>query len=389
MDGPAPPAEPLGNWLALGLIAATSPSRRHRIEAFYGSLEEAAQAGPSAWRRHDLLPTPGGGGTLRAASGSTEPEVLRHLEDTERWVADQLERSRRMGLSILHKGGEGYPELLGVAPDPPPVIYVKGDPALLEPPAVAVVGARNASRYGREVALSLGGGLARAGLAVVSGGARGIDSAAHRGALEAGGVTVSVMGCGLDVIYPPENAALFGRIVERGLLVSEYPLGTAPLPRHFPVRNRVIAGLSLAVVVVEGKFGSGSLITAARALDANRDVMAVPGLVTSRLSDGPNSLIAEGARLVRSAADVLQGLPDWAGVRPAGGEAPRPGSGRGEPPDEVRELLEVLDPHDGASADEVAASLGVGAGEALGRLTALELDGWIEQTAGGRYVRRP
>jgi len=275
-----------------------------------------------------------------------------------------------------------------MAPDPPPVLYVRGDPALLEGPAVAVVGARRSTPYGRNVARSLGAELARSEVVVVSGGARGIDSEAHRGALDAGGTTVSVMGCGLDWVYPPENAGLFRRIVEGGALVSEFAFGIAPQPYHFPIRNRVIAGLSLGVVVVEGRKGSGSLITAARALDANREVMAVPGPITSPLSDGPNGLIAEGARLVRSAVDVLDYLPAWAGIdRELSGPAVGPDSAP-EPSAQERALLEVVDSHTGSTVDEIAEALGVGTGEVLGRLTGLELEGRVEQTAGGRFVRR-
>lgn len=388
MAGSDPHPRFLESWLLLGLIAATSPERRRRIEQHYGSLDAAAGAGPAAWLRDGLLRRRRGKSTLGAASGQETPEVLVHLQDTGGWVARQLEEARRRGARFLRWGSEGYPPMLGVAPDPPPVIYVRGNLASFDSPAVAVVGARRASRYGMDVARRLGRQLADAGLVVVSGGARGIDSGAHWGALEAGGSTISVMGCGLDEVYPPENAALFRRIAERGALVSEFPFGITPRPQHFPVRNRVIAGLTLGVIVVEGKEGSGSLITAARALEANREVMAVPGPVTSELSDGPNRLIAEGARLVRTAADVVEALPSWAGVappEPGGAETSGGGPGLGA---ELKTVLELLDLHEGRPVDELAKILGIGSGEVLGRLTALELEGWIEQLPGGRYARR-
>ncbi len=388
MTEPESPSGKLEDWLALGLVCAISPEKGARITKSFGSLKDAAEAGAGRWRRQGLLPTREQGSTLGPGPGGRDPEPLFHLEDTGGWALRQLDEARRSSTRLLILGGPGYPSLLAKAPDPPPVLYVRGDPALLEGPAVAVVGARRSTPYGRNVARSLSAELARARVLVVSGGARGIDSEAHRGALDACGATVSVMGCGLDRVYPPENAGLFRRIVESGVLVSEFPFGIAPQPYHFPIRNRVIAGLALGVVVVEGRKGSGSLITAARALDANREVMAVPGPITSPLSDGPNGLIAEGARLVRSAADVLDGLPEWAGIdREESGPAAAPGAVP-EPSTDERALLEVVDSHTGSTVDEIAEALGVGPGEVLGRLTGLELEGWIEQTAGGRFVRR-
>ncbi len=388
MTEPESPPGKLEDWLALGLVCSISPERGARIRKTFGSLRDAVEAGAGRWREQRLLPTRDQGSTLGPGPGEGDPEPLFHLEDTGGWAQRQVEEARRSSTRLLILGGVGYPSLLAMAPDPPPVLYVRGDPALLEGPAVAVVGARRSTPYGRNVARSLGAELARSEVVVVSGGARGIDSEAHRGALDAGGTTVSVMGCGLDWVYPPENAGLFRRIVEGGALVSEFAFGIAPQPYHFPIRNRVIAGLSLGVVVVEGRKGSGSLITAARALDANREVMAVPGPITSPLSDGPNGLIAEGARLVRSAVDVLDYLPAWAGIdRELSGPAVGPDSAP-EPSAQERALLEVVDSHTGSTVDEIAEALGVGTGEVLGRLTGLELEGRVEQTAGGRFVRR-
>jgi DNA processing protein len=388
MPGSAPAGKLLGNWLLLGLISATRPSTRRAIETFYGSLAVAAARGPEDWRHHKLLRSRRGRDTLGPDSQGTGPETLPFLEDTGGWVEDQLRAARERGVRILVMGDPEYPGLLEVAPGPPPVIYVAGDPAVLGSPSVAVVGARRASAYGRRAARLLVRGLVRSGLVVVSGGARGIDSEAHLAALEEGGRTVSVMGSGLDVPYPGEHAGLFGRIAESGVVASEFPFGVGPQPRNFPIRNRVIAGLSLAVVVVEGMEGSGSLITAARALDAGREVCAVPGPITSPLSEGPNRLIVEGARLARSAADVIEELPWWAGV-----ETPAPGEPAGDgalpaPSEEEGRLLEALDEEKGSTADEIASKLGLGPGDLLGRLTELELRGLIEQLPGGRFFRR-
>jgi DNA processing protein len=200
--------------------------------------------------------------------------------------------------------------MLGEIPDSPRRINVAGQQ--LEPgPVLAIVGTRRASHYGLEVTEWLAAELAVAGITVVSGLAHGIDTAAHRGALRAGGTTIAVLGCGLDVCYPARNRALYGRILETGTLVSEYPLGTPPLPHHFPVRNRIIAGMSLGVVIVEGRVGGGAMITARLAMEYGREVFAVPGPVHSAGSQGPHILMRDGARLVTSSQDILEdlGLP--------------------------------------------------------------------------------
>jgi DNA processing protein len=202
----------------------------------------------------------------------------------------------------------GFPPLLGAIHDPPPQLYLRGggDAALLAAPAVAVVGARSCSSYGRSVTRSLARDLAAAGLVVVSGMARGIDGEAHRGALEAGGPTVAVLGCGIDRDYPAAHAELARRIGERGLVVSEYEPGVEPAPWRFPARNRIIAGLCRATLVVEARERSGALITADFALEEGRDVLAVPGEITSGLSVGTNALLKLGATPVTAASDVLE-----------------------------------------------------------------------------------
>ena len=214
------------------------------------------------------------------------------------------------------------PRLLAAIHDPPRVLYLRGqgEPSLLRGPTVAVVGARACSSYGRSVARALARELAAAGLAVVSGMARGIDGEAHRGALDAGGTTVAVLGCGVDRDYPAAHAELARRICERGLVVSEYEPGIEPAPWRFPARNRIIAGLSCATVVVEARERSGALITADFALEEGREVLAVPGEITSALSAGTNALLRLGATPVTCAGDVLESL----GVEPAVGAAPAP-----------------------------------------------------------------
>jgi DNA processing protein len=216
----------------------------------------------------------------------------------------------------LPRAGPGFPALLGAIHDPPPSLYLRGEAeeGVLGRPAVAVVGARSCSSYGRSVARSLGRELAAAGLVVVSGMARGIDGDAHRGALEGGGTTVAVLGCGIDRDYPAAHAELARRICQRGLVVSEYEPGIEPAPWRFPARNRIIAGLCRATVVVEARERSGALITADFALEEGREVLAVPGEITSALSAGTNALLRLGATPVTCTEDVLETF----GIEPVG-----------------------------------------------------------------------
>jgi DNA processing protein len=274
------------------------------------------------------------------------------------------------GWRWLCLGEAEFPPGLTVLSDPPIGLFVRGHvPAA---PCVAVVGSRRASVYGREVAEHLGRELAAAGACVVSGMARGVDAAAHRGALAAGGPTVAVWGTGPDRVYPKEHAALAEEIAAAGALVTEYPPGTPPLPQHFPERNRLIAGLAHIVVVVEADERSGALVTARLALDEGREVMAVPGSVFSRLSAGPNGLLRSGAAPVLSAADVLAalGLTGPAASREA------------EP-----ELLAALPHGEAIGVEHVAAVAGKPVAEALELLLRLELDGWVVREADGRYRR--
>ncbi len=213
-----------------------------------------------------------------------------------------------MGAWVLSQDGSGYPSALRTIPDPPPVLLGRGCCEPLNRPAVAIVGARAATQYGLNIAVQLGEGLARAGFVVISGLARGIDAAAHRGALKAGGPTVAVMACGPDEVYPPEHADLLAEILENGTSITEFPLGEKPLPFHFPLRNRLISGLSQAVIVVEARPRSGSLITARHALDQGREVLAVPGPITTPLSQGPNALIRDGAHPLLEIRDALEVL---------------------------------------------------------------------------------
>jgi DNA processing protein len=256
------------------------------------------------------------------------------------------------------------PPLLGSIHDPPARLYVRGnaDRSLLAQASVAVVGARACSPYGAQVARMLGRELGSAGLVIVSGLARGVDGHAHRGALEAGALTVAVLGCGIDRDYPAAHASLAAQIAERGLIVSEYAPGVEPAPFRFPARNRIIAGLSAATVVVEARERSGALITADFALDEGREVFAVPGEITSSLSGGTNALLRLGATPLTSAADVFEAL---------GIEAP-------EAEEASHPLLELLP----ATIDELVASTGTPAHALSAQLAELELAGVVQEGEG-------
>ncbi len=223
-----------------------------------------------------------------------------------KWNMDNL---KRHNISTVSLSSEHYPDLLREIYNPPYLLYTKGNQNLLKGNCIAIVGSRNASYYGKKIAFKLAGQLARTGLVIVSGLARGIDSYAHKGALSVGGATIAVMGNGLDIVYPRENFQLMKDIPKDGLLVSEYPLGTSPLRGNFPARNRLISGLSLGVVVVEASERSGALITADFALEQNREVFAVPGNINSATSAGTNDLIKQGAKIVKDVEDILEEFP--------------------------------------------------------------------------------
>jgi len=218
----------------------------------------------------------------------------------------ELSTCRSLGIEVMAEFEEGYPQALREIYSPPPLVFYRGDIKALEGTGVAVVGSRKATPYGKMVARRLGRDLAQAGMVVVSGMARGVDSESHWGCLEGGGLTMGILGNGIDVVYPRENRALYSRVAEQGLLLSEYPPGTKPDPKHFPVRNRLISALSRGVVVVEAQEKSGAMITVGFALEQGKDVFAVPGPVTSQNSRGPHMLLQEGARLVNGVEDILQ-----------------------------------------------------------------------------------
>jgi DNA processing protein len=275
-------------------------------------------------------------------------------------------------ITRLTRSDRAYPALLAAIHDPPASIWLRGlaAPALFDQPCVAVVGARACSAYGRSVARSLSRGLGAAGVAVVSGMARGIDGEAHRGALEAGAPTVAVLGCGIDRDYPAAHAELASRIAATGLIVSEYEPGIEPAPWRFPARNRIISGLSRAIVVVEARERSGALITVDFALEQGRDVLAVPGEVTSALSAGSNALLRHGAAPALSVDDVLEAV---------GIVVPEPV--RCEPEGDGGRVLAVLRDAP-ATVDEIARAVTLPVAEVTALLTTFELEGLVELAEG-------
>jgi DNA processing protein len=287
-----------------------------------------------------------------------------------------LDRARTEGIDVHPFGSACYPAPLARIDDPPPVLWMRGARYPSDSPAVAIVGSRAASPYALEVAASLGSELAARGVLVVSGLARGVDSAAHRGALEAAGLTAAVLGCGPDRVYPAEHRQLAAAIAESGVLVTEFPPGAPPLPHHFPRRNRIISGLALAVVVVEASERSGSLITAACALEQGREVMAVPGNVLGGRNRGSHALLKDGAKIVESSDDILEEL----GIAP-GGRAEAHAAAQ----DDV--LLRVMAPGDAVDLDAIVEHSGLDPRIVLARLAELELRGAIRRAEGGRFVR--
>jgi DNA processing protein len=372
------------DWIALNMTPGVGPRAAARLLERFGSAEGVFGALRSELER------------LRLRPEAVESIALR---DRHEEAARELERVRELeGAEVLVLDDGAYPALLREIPDPPITLYVRGRWAeCLESPCVALVGSRRCSTYGQNVALMLARDLASRGVTIVSGLARGIDAAAHRGALEASGRTVGVLGTGLDEVYPRDHRKLAAEILERGgALVTQFPLGTPPVAENFPYRNRIISGLSLGVVVVEAAENSGSLITARLALEQGREVYAVPGNITSRNSFGTNYLIkGAGAKLVQQWQDVAAEFPPdiAAALLPP---EPKKGAKRGAtaaalPADlstAERAVLKLISTDEPAHIDALAESSGLPVQELSGVLLALEMRDLIRQLPGKCFVRK-
>lgn len=320
----------------------------------------------------------------RVAKSLSPDEMSILLQRCPHDIDEQLRSASLVDSDLVAWTDQDYPSLLRHVQYAPPVIFYRGDIRIASRPAVAIVGSRKCSPSGRYVTEKLARGIAARGFVVVSGMARGIDSAAHRGALAAGGVTAAVLGCGVDICYPPENKKLLEEIIQRGLVISEFVLGTPPLKQNFPLRNRLISGISQAVVVVEAGEGSGALVTAGHALEQGREVFVVPGDTTLASTIGSNRLLKEGARPITDAEDVLDELvPGLVGKLdpiPQAELLPEAISG-----DEgkVLECLSCVPTH----VDQICEQLGRQAPAILSLLLSLELKGLVRQEPGNRFVR--
>jgi DNA processing protein len=354
-------------WLALRGIPGVGPVLFHRLVQAFGGPAQVFQTPLKELR------------AVRGVSATLAQVILgfRHWDRVE----DHLSRLQAFGAEIFTLDD------LREIPFPPPLIFVKGEIKPEDSLALAMVGTRGASYYGTKTCRGLARELGRRGVTVVSGLARGIDTAAHQGVLEGGGRTLAVLGCGLDVVYPPENRELYGRIPEQGALVTEYPLGTPPEAHNFPRRNRLISGLALGVLVVEAGVKSGANITAQCGAEQGREVLAVPGPIKSPTSQGPHRLIQEGAKLVQDVDDILAELPgEGAPVRSEAGAPPdatvrtRPAFFRVDDP-----LLPLLGAEP-LQLEELVQASSLPAPEVMSRLTLLELQGLVRELPGKCYV---
>ena len=385
------PADDLADWLRLARVPGVGTQGQRALLAAFGLPGHIFAAGRGA-----LAAVVGGAAADAVLAAPAQADIERTLA----WAGEA-------GNHILTLADAGYPRQLFDIADPPVLLYVKGEPALLSRPGIALVGARSATAAGEANAEAFARALAQQGLVVVSGLALGIDAAAHRGALAAGNAgagTVAVIGTGIDRIYPARNAALAREIAAAGAVVSEFPLGTPPLQHNFPRRNRLIAGLAEGVLVVEAALGSGSLITARLATETGREVFAIPGSIHSPLSRGCHRLIRDGAKLVETAEDVVEELRGRLGwPAPAVAPAASPGGRRRRgtepaapaeaPPqaalalgDETTRVLDAIG-HDPTDLDTIAARCGLTVDALYAILLPLELEGRLAKLPGGRFQR--
>jgi len=361
--------------LRLHLASGVGPRLFTALVDCFGSAADAATASCA-----NLAQVPG----IGRVKASRIHEAIRQADPD-----GELDQAADGGARVLIRGETNYPVPLAYLADAPPVLYVKGTLEPEDAQAMTLVGTRRCSLYGQDQAERLAGGLARAGFTVVSGLARGIDSAAHRGALAAGGRTLAVLGNGLGTVYPPENASLASAVIERGALVSEFPMGMGPSAENFPRRNRILAALALGTVVVEAGRRSGALITARFAAEIGKEIFAVPNRVDAPAAAGAHALIRDGATLVETVTDILDAFPDLAIASPSGEDGPHQASldlKANLSPEEAR-LLEALD-DDPAPVDVLAERSGLAVARLSGALTLLELKGLVRSLPGGRFLRR-
>lgn len=358
--------------LRLNLIAGVGPRTQQSLLARFETPQAVFEA-----TEEELLDVDGIGPKLAAAI-----LAARHGQSAER----EWQRCRELGIGLVLRGTADYPRPLSAICDPPGVLYCRGKLEAQDELGIAIVGSRRCTVYGRQQAEKLAGALARAGFTIVSGLARGIDAAAHQGALAAGGRTIAVLGTGLDRIYPPEHVELAQHVSDRGALLAETSLDQAPLPGMFPQRNRIISGLSLGVIVVEATRNSGALHTVRHAVEQGREVFAVPGRIDSLASEGCHDILRDGATLIRHPDDVLQALgPLVAPVKSSTGETVRSARELSLDPQE-RQILELIMP-DPVHIDEVVRGAAIETSRVLATLTVLEMRRLVRRLPGGQYCR--
>lgn len=364
-------------WLALALTPGLGARTAGKLLREFGSPDEIFNASLTSLEAKHL-----------PAAVAQAIHSRRPLSDAAR----ELAQAQAAGCRLLTWDEPEYPSRLREIYDPPPLLYVKGNAGLLNRHLISIVGARRPTPYGNQMAMRLAKDLADRGLVVVSGAARGIDASAHRGALSsAGGATIGVLGCGIDVVYPKENKKIFEEIEQRGAIISEFPLGTFPAPQNFPIRNRIIAGMGLGVVVVEGAQYSGSLITARLAMEFGREVYGVPGNATQPSSFGPNQLIKQGAKLVTGWEDVVEELPTpvRAELMPVENvsHAERAAIVEETLGPAERPLYDLLSLDEARHVDELVESSGLSSSEVLAALFDLELKGVVRQLPGKQFLK--
>jgi len=365
------------DWLALSLTPGLGARLTARLLENIGPPEEIFRASRGALESCGLPAAP----------------VKAVLAQQPRAAAEkELAQLKKIGAKLLHWDEPHYPKTLRSIYDPPPLLYVRGDPAMLTKHALAIVGSRRPTPYGNQVAERLARDLAERGLVIASGMARGIDASAHRGACAASrGGTIGVLGTGIDVEYPKENRKLFAQVEQRGALISEFPLGTPPAPENFPVRNRIIAGIALGVVVVQGEQHSGSVITARLAMEFGREVYGVPGNVTEPCSFAPHQLLRQGAKLAGSWEDVVEELPTPVRAELFPVET-APTEERAKMIEEAmdgieRKLYALLHPDAAVQIDELVEKSGLNSSEVLAALCEMEMRGVVRQLPGKQFLR--
>lgn len=370
----ASPAAPRAKLeeLRLCMIAGVGPRTRQSLLQQFGTAEGVFAANLDA-----LQQVAGVGPKLAARIAKAPAEIA---------VEREVELARQLGCRLLFESDPGYPALLAELADPPGILYLQGELTEADKYCVAVVGSRHGTRYGIAQAERLAASLARAGLTVVSGLARGIDAAAHRAALEAGGRTIAVLGSGLARIYPPEHRGLAGEIAKQGCVISEMPLRFAPLAGAFPQRNRIISGLSMGVLVVEAALRSGALSTARHATEQNREVFAIPGPIDNAMSQGCHRLLKDGAKLVENVEDILEELTQWSPLLQAAPQTPveRPAARQLEGEESIVFSTLGASP---TSIDAIIAATGLPPHRVLAHLGTLEIRRLVRRVEGNRIER--